>query len=406
MPRRLGSALLVGAGVFCLILALLVLTVAKPRLLKAPTSNAVSTTSLGTAKVLDGATRTYSEQTLRLDRILRNATDGNSDTAVFSEQLRLYPITPDGKVLLKDGSTADSPFVDGEFVGSRLDDFVVAFDRKTGQGRPDVPEDTYGTTGYTVKLPFGTEKQIGGKPASYDFFDQTSGQAFPITYTGTETVDGLEVYRFEGAIANMVIDQQFGVLEGTKTAYSNKGRVVLVEPVTGSIVSIVTQPSSSIVNADGSTTLALAFTTPLTPTPDTIAERVADAKDSKSKARLISFTLPLVLGILGLVLLFAGAAAQLSRGRTGDGEAVDGYDRDGYDRDAVVGDGYDRDAVVGDGYDRDAVEHDGYTGDRAAAGVDSSGQPPAGRVDLEKPGVTTALGLDDDDPDPTSRRLS
>lgn len=47
MSRRLGPALPVGAGVVCLVLALLVLTVAKPRLLEAPTSNAVSTTCLG-----------------------------------------------------------------------------------------------------------------------------------------------------------------------------------------------------------------------------------------------------------------------------------------------------------------------------------------------------------------------
>lgn len=361
MRRITGSALLIGAGVFCLVLALLILTVAKPALLKAPTSNAVSTTSLGTARVLDGATQTTSEQTMRLDRILRNLTDGTSDTAVYSEQLRLYPVNPDGEVILKDGGTAPTPFVDGEFVGSKLDNFVVAFDRKTGEGRPDVPEDTYGTTAYTVKFPFGTKKEMDGEPASYDFFDQTSGQAFPVTYTGTENVEGLEVYRFEGIIAPLVLDQQFGVLEGTKTAYSNKGRSVLVEPVTGSVVSIVTQPTSSIVAPDGTKTVALAFTTPLTPTAETISERVADAKASKSKADLISSTLPLILGILGLLLLIAGIVLQV-RGAAAN------------NRDEVLDDGY-------DGYDDD------------------------GRgVDLEKSDDIGVLDLGDDGPDVTSRR--
>lgn len=320
MRRPLVPALLVGAGVFCLVLALLVLTVAQPRLLKAPTDNAVATESLGTARILDAATQSYNEQTLRLDRILRNATSGTSDTAVYAEQLRIYPVNADGDVLLRSGGTAPTPFEDGEFVGSRLDNLVVAFDRKTGEGKPDVPEDTYGTTAYTVKLPFGTEREIDGEPATYDFFDQTSGQAFPITYTGTETIDGLEVYRFEGGIDPIVLDQQFGELEGTRTGYENKGRTVLVEPVTGSIVSIVTSPVSSIVAPDGTQTVALEVTAPLTPTADTIAERVAEAQDSKSSANLISFTLPLILGVLGVVLLLAGLLLLARRARSGDDE--------------------------------------------------------------------------------------
>ncbi len=358
MNRRLGPALLVGAGVFCLVLSLLVLTVAKPRLLKAPTSNAVTTESLGTARVLDGATQSYGEQTLRLDRILRNVTKGNGDTAVYAEQLRLYPVDSAGKVLLKDGSTADTPFVAGKFVGTKLDNNVVAFDRSTGQGKPGVDGDTYNTTAYTVKLPFGTEKQMNGKPATYDFFDQTSGQAFPITYSGTETVEGLEVYRFEDTIAPIVIDKQFGELAGTKTGYSNKGRTVLVEPVTGSIISIVTSPISSIVNADGSKTVALEVTKPLTPTADTVAALVSDAKDSKSKANLISFTLPLVLGILGLLLLVAGLLLLLRRPREDD--------RDDY----------------------------GYT------------DPSSGTIDLDEPAPTSVVDLTDVEsrPDVTSRR--
>ena len=186
----------------------------------------------------------------------------------------------------------------GRFVGLKAGEKNIAFDRSTGKGVSGYAG-SYAVTGaQTVKFPFGTKK------TTYDYLDQTSGRAWPVSYSGTTSVKGLEVYVFKGTVPEVSLGQ-YGVLEGTDTLYSNKGRTVYVEPVTGSIVSSETAPTTKIKFADGSVKTALDIAN-LVPTDETIADRVAAAKSDKRSVQMLQRA-PYALGVLGALLLAGGA---------------------------------------------------------------------------------------------------
>lgn len=302
MRRKTANALL-GGGAFCLALAALTATVAQPALLKAPKENSVVTQSTGSASKLNATTRTYETIQANLSRTLTTHLEdgkvaGNGDVASYNEKLDLSQVGADGTVQSFDAA--------GTYTGLTLRTSVVAFDRKSGAGVPGAQGDTWDTTAQTVKFPFGAKK------TTYELYDQTSANAYPVSFVKETKVNGLDVYEYFGTIPQVNLGQ-YGALAGVDQLYSNSGRTILVEPVTGSIVSQTTTPQISLEMADGTVTPALSFTTPLTPTDATIAERVADAKDSKSKAQLLQRA-PWVLGALGLVLLVLGAGMTF-RGR-------------------------------------------------------------------------------------------
>lgn len=301
MPRKMATAL-IGAGAFSLALAGMVPAVIAPSLLKAPATQDVVTHSRGEAQKLNSATGELEPITVDLTRTLTTHADadgnlvGSGSTAVYDELLNLAVVGPDGDV-----QTVDAR---GRYTGLRAGSSVIAFDRSTGKGVPGEFGETYGTTAHTVKLPFDTQQ------TTYDFYDQTSKKGWPVAYTRTLEVDGLEVYEFVGSIPQVSLGQ-YGVLEGTDTLYSNPNRTLLVEPVTGSIVSIVSSPQTSIRFADGKVSPAL-LVDALAPTAETVAGRVAEAKDSKSSAQLLQRA-PWVLAGLGLLMLAGGLLARRRR---------------------------------------------------------------------------------------------
>lgn len=306
MPNKTASALL-GAGAFCLALAVMVPTLVTPAILKAPGEIDLVTHSRSAAQRLNTATGKLEPITVDLTRKLSTHADtkgklvGTANTGVYNDLLNLAVVGPDG-----DLQTVDAR---GRYIGLKAQSLVVAFDRKTGVGRPGVLGDSYGTKGQTVKFPFGTKKR------TYLYYDQPSMQAWPVSYTRTTTVKGLKVYEFKGTIPQVELGQ-FGALRGTTTLYSNNGRTVLVEPVTGSIVSSTTSPQTSIRFADGTVAKAL-LVDELVPTDATVAERVSNAKGNKRVA-LILYRAPWVLGALGLLLLAGGAWRRRRAGQAGE----------------------------------------------------------------------------------------
>jgi len=296
-------SLLLGAGSFLVAMAVLVQLLVAPSLVKAPAEIDLVTHSRSEAQRLNTATGELEPIQVDLTRTLSTHADadgklaGTAFTGVYDDLLSLAVVGADGELQSVDAR--------GRYIGLKAQSLVVAFDRKSGVGRPGVLGDTYGTTGQTVKFPFDTQKK------TYDYFDQTSMRSWPVSYTRTLEVKGLEVYEFEGTIPQVELGQ-FGALEGTTTLYSNAGRTVLVEPVTGSIVSSTTAPQTSIRFADGTVTPALLIES-LVPTDATVTERVDNAKSSKRVALALDRA-PWVLGALGL-LLVALALALLRRRR-------------------------------------------------------------------------------------------
>jgi hypothetical protein len=288
---------LLGAGAFAVAMAVLVPVALTPALVKAPAKVNVTTHSRSQGQILNAATGKLEPVTVDLTRRLTTATDpkgnyrGTSEVASYHELLNLARVLPDGTVYSVDAR--------GRYAGLKASEFTVAFDRKSGAGKPGVLGDTYGTTGETVKFPFDAQKK------TYQFYDQTSKRAWPVTYARTTKVDGLRVYVYKGSIPQVSLGQ-YGELKGTDTLYSNNGISVSVEPVTGAIVSIETAPQTSIKFADGTVTPALLVDN-LIPTKATIADRVSDAKSKKNQVQALHAA-PWALGALGLLLLAGGAA--------------------------------------------------------------------------------------------------
>ncbi len=301
MPNKTATTLL-GAGAFCLALAVMVPTLVTPGILKAPGEIDLVTHSRSAAQRLNTATGKLDPIQVDLTRTLSTHAGANgklagtANTGAYNDLLSLAVVGADGEL-----QTVDAR---GRYIGLKAQSLVVAFDRKSGVGRPGILGDSYGTKGQTVKFPFDTQKR------TYQYFDQPSTRAWPVNYVRTTTVKGLQVYEFTGTVPEVELGQ-FGALSGTETLYSNNGRTVLVEPVTGSIVSATTSPQTSIRFANGTVAKALLVDS-LVPTDATVAERVSNAKSSKRTA-LALYRAPWVLGVLGLLLLAGGAALRRRR---------------------------------------------------------------------------------------------
>lgn len=294
LPSKTAKALF-GAGAFTLAMAVLIPTTVAPALKKAPAKESLTTHSRSAATILNSATGLMENIQVDLTRQLSPAVDGkggflgSGSEGVYHELLNLSRVGADGDVQAVDAR--------GRFSGLKAGEKNIAFNRSTGAGIAGKYNNSYDVTGQTVKFPFDTKK------TTYSYLDQSSGKAWPVSYTTTTKLDGLTVYVFKGTVPEISLGQ-YGVLTGTDTLYSNAGRTVYVEPETGSIVSSETAPITRIKFADGSIKTALAVTN-LVPTAQTVADRVSYTKGVKQQLQLLRLA-PYALGALTLLLLGFG----------------------------------------------------------------------------------------------------
>jgi hypothetical protein len=189
---------------------------------------------------------------------------------------------------------------------------TFATDRHTGMAVNDA---SYVSTevkysGLMNKFPFNTEKK------SYPFYDSTLGGTAPARYVGTETLDGLEVYRFDTDIKDAPIELGNGI-----GGVYNLTKTMWVDPTTGAIVDQRQRDLRTFAdNGDTALDMTIAFT------PDTVAKDVQGAKDNIAKLRLFTRTVPIIGFALGIPFVFAGVVliATAPRPRAADGtrEAV------------------------------------------------------------------------------------
>ncbi|GGQ84819.1 DUF3068 domain-containing protein [Couchioplanes azureus] len=181
--------------------------------------------------------------------------------------------------------------------GQRLNDVAA----------PAVP-DPVSYTGQLYKFPFGTERK------NYEYFDRDLRKALPIEFKETQTIDGLEVYRFEQVVPETAltfsqerIKSLIGAFAKTATSgevrYSNV-RTIWVEPVTGNFIKVSEQQRKTFVPNVGAPTQLLHGD--FVYTPDTVSHNVASAGESKRQIQLISLWLPIGLAVLGAILLVVG----------------------------------------------------------------------------------------------------
>jgi hypothetical protein len=177
---------------------------------------------------------------------------------------------------------------------------------------------TVAYTGHMYKFPFGTERK------TYEIFDRDILAAQPAEYEGTETIEGLETYKFtqniRDAVQQLPADRLQALvsqlLPGATTGdvrYSNT-RTVWVEPTTGQFIKVQEQQNKALVAPDGrSVTILDAL---FTYTDETIKNAAETAGDNRQRLNLVGTWAPLGLALLGLILLVVGIVLALRGGRT------------------------------------------------------------------------------------------
>jgi hypothetical protein len=159
--------------------------------------------------------------------------------------------------------------------------------------------------GQIYKFPFGTQKR------TYQVWDRDLRTSLPAEFRGTETIEGVEVYRFEQVIgeqpAKNVSDDSMSTLLGRFAPDATSGQVIYsntrtmwVEPTTGIYVKVREQQHKELVPATGASTVLLDASFEYT--PDTVAKAADRASSNRAQLSLISLWAPLGLAVIGLLL--------------------------------------------------------------------------------------------------------
>jgi hypothetical protein len=172
--------------------------------------------------------------------------------------------------------------------------------------------------GLYFKLPFNAEKK------TYQFWDGAVKDATDLEYKGTESIQGVTVYRYEQVIeATDVGDidapaSLFGIdEEGDITLdriYANT-RTLWVEPETGVIFR--GQEDQNVVAEYNGDQVATLTDVVIGYNDETITDRVDEYESLASQLKLVRVWVPLLGGALGIVLILIGLGLVVRQSGTG-----------------------------------------------------------------------------------------
>lgn len=289
--RRLWGGVLLGLGVFLVVLSGMSRFYIADRAIETPIDQYTTTVAPGPGKFFDAST--LSEQTA--DLVATRTVKG--DVPASSDDTGVWDVF----VAVETG--------DGTLVRESQD--RVAFDRKTGESVNCCGESVAGEpkehSGISYKFPFGTKKQ------DYTVWDINSAASYPATFIAEDEVQGLKVYKFQQKIDPRQIRTADvpGSLVGetaavfTAPAFYSNTRTLWVEPKSGVIVKGSEQTNTTLRNSAGEdkiTVLQAEFTF----NEETQGNQAGLARDAISQINLISLWLPLGSLLLGLILIAAG----------------------------------------------------------------------------------------------------
>lgn len=240
---------------------------------------------------------------------------------------------PDGDVMVWDvGSVIEDD--GGAVITASLDHLCL--DRRTnravqpceGEGIEDNSDDeridaddAVTHTGLSYKFPFDTQQQ------EYEYFDNIAKASFPARYEATETIEGVETYKFvqvvpltKLAAPDIDLPGKVAGEPGTPAIkvsrwYENT-RTVWVEPYSGIIVKGQEQISQTLRARDGREVVT-AFAGTIGFDDETIRESAKNASDTRSQLRLVRDVGPLTLVIGGVLFVVVGVVLAVggTRGR-------------------------------------------------------------------------------------------
>jgi hypothetical protein len=311
--RRVGF-ILVFVGLFLLFFGLVERVYAYPRLKKAPLDQYSKPVATGTGSYFNRSPDKLREITgaqLKNVRIVRGDVKAGSDEVAVWDSFNSTVDTADQGVIT---ATQER----------------IALDRVTAQSVSCCGENPR-HQGLTLKFPFGTEK------TTYQFWDGPAGRALPAVFTREETINGVDVYRFEQRIDRLDVGDQDipGTLAGdpdtpsvqTNIIYSNL-KTIWVEPTTGIIVK-AQQDATQVLETQGGEQVLTLIDAVLTYDEATVEKNADDAASGANRLRLLGTILPaaaLLLGLIaaaaGLVLLRPPEGRRVARGERRPADAV------------------------------------------------------------------------------------
>ncbi|MFJ9414257.1 MULTISPECIES: DUF3068 domain-containing protein [unclassified Streptomyces] len=302
------SLILLGIGVFLLVLAPLLAWYVTPRAKVTPVDVDVTTVFTGTGSYFDtGALTTRKRQKITITRHVLG------DVAASEES---------GRAVWDVSTTVDTPQT------LALKDPRKAFqwttERWVTDRRSNAPvhccqeaPTRFDGDAY-LKFPFDVQKK------SYRWWDNTLGAAVPLRFAGTKTIQGYAGYRFTGTVpatrtgsrqvpGKLVGRPEQGQIQAEEW-YANSGIEVVVDRRTGRIISAAISPLKTL-RAPGARRDAVTLLRGdhLEFTPATQRAQVRLAKADSDKLALVSGTLPVgaaaaggVLALVGVVLVVRG----------------------------------------------------------------------------------------------------
>jgi hypothetical protein len=290
MARRVGFVL-VFVGLFLLFFGLFERFYAYPRLKKAPLDQYSSPVATGTGTYFNRSPDKLAEVTgaqLMNKRIVRGDVAAGTDEVAVWDSFNSTIDTADQGVIT---ATQER----------------IALDRVTAQSVQCCGENPR-HQGLTLKFPFDTQK------ATYQFWDGPAQRALPAAFTRTETLNGVDVYRFEQRIGPLDVgDQEIpGTLAGdpdtpsvqTNIVYTNL-KTLWVEPTTGIIVK-AQQDATQMLETPGGEQVLTLIDAVLTYDQATVEQNADDAASGANRLRLLGTILPIAALLLGLISVAAG----------------------------------------------------------------------------------------------------
>jgi hypothetical protein len=303
--RKIIGWVLVGLGTFLLVTGVLVRFYAVPELKKTPLTVSNTTNLTGTADKLNPATGETEFLNVKVASVTETDDEASDDDVAVFVNYSCVTLDEPGVPDCVDAGTEEEP---NEQLVTATEPDLFATDRKTALSLDNDEDDDYLPAeavphdGLVNKFPFDAEKK------DYPYWDGLLGEAVTAAYTGTETIDGLEVYVYQVSEQ----DREAEVVTGVEGIYSID-KTLKVDPVTGSIIYQDQHDVRTLPDGDPVIDLDVEFT------DEQVAENVKDAKDSGGMLQLVSTVVPIVGVLLGLVLIAVGVFLLLRARREEEG---------------------------------------------------------------------------------------
>lgn len=154
-----------------------------------------------------------------------------------------------------------------------------------------------GNVGYVFPLP--TEAK------TYMVFDSTVLQTEPYRYVGTDTIDGIPVYKFNENVGPTKVG--FTPLSTVNPQYATENNTYWVDPSTGAILNVEQHTHRYLADPVTQELKQELFDADLKFTPATIQDVVGLDNNGRGEMQLLSIMLPLIFGFGGGAALIAGA---------------------------------------------------------------------------------------------------